>query len=394
MNKKISILVAVFILWGSSFVLIGDSPQSDKGKLAERLVTQCANVKEGDLVYIGGGLREKELLEDLAVQVRKVGAVPVLTFGSDRLTRLMYTEVPDKYLFQPPDKYMKLFSLFNAGISIDFNEDSKLLADIPRERIVAAGKADVPLNEMLYKQSVKRVSIGNGLYPTDELARLFGISREKLSQIFWSGVNVDYDRLQITADAVKKFVSSGKSIRITNPNGTDLKLNISGRTVLTSDGIISEADLKQGGAACFVWLPAGEVYVPPAAGSANGKFFVDHEFFEGQEIKGMSVEFKDGKLVSLTAQSGLESLKAMYDAADPGKEQLGVVDIGLNPNVRLVPGSRMLSYVAEGVVSVWIGNDAWAGGSNFSTFNASMTLPGCTVEVDGKVLVKDGKLVL
>ena len=394
MDKRIAVLVAVFVIGGSLFCFIGDFPQGDKDKLAERLVTQCANVKEGDLVYIGGGLREKELLEDLAVEVRKAGAFPVLTFGSDRLNRLMYTEVPDKYLFQSSEPYLKLFSLFNAGISIDFNEDSKLLADIPRERIAAAGKADVPINEMLYKRSVKRVSIGNGLYPTDELAGLFGISKEKLAEIFWNGVNVDYGKLQLTADAVKKVVSSGKNVRVTSPNGTDLKLNISGRTVVTSDGTISEADIKQGGAACFIWLPAGEVYILPAAGSANGKVYVDHEFYEGQEIKGMTLEFRGGKLVSMTAQSGLEPLKAAFDAAELGKDQLAVVDIGLNPNIHIVPNSRMLSYVAEGMISVWLGNDSWAGGNNFSSFNPGMTLPSCTVEVDGKVLVKDGKLVL
>jgi hypothetical protein len=39
-----------------------------------------------------------------------------------------------------------------------------------------------------------------------------------------------------------------------------------------------------------------------------------------------------------------------------------------------------------------MGNNQWAGGSNTSNFGVFPFLPGSTLEVDGKAIVKDGKL--
>jgi hypothetical protein len=47
---------------------------------------------------------------------------------------------------------------------------------------------------------------------------------------------------------------------------------------------------------------------------------------------------------------------ALYDAAGPGRDVFGFVDIGLNPNVRLAPGSRMVAWMPEGMVTVGIGD--------------------------------------
>ena len=70
-------------------------------------------------------------------------------------------------------------------------------------------------------------------------------------------------------------MSEGKEIHLTNANGTDLKASIEKRTVMVSDGVISDAKRKEGGAACWTYLPAGEVYVSTAAGTAEGRVVVD-----------------------------------------------------------------------------------------------------------------------
>src|SRR2546421_11729608 len=53
--------------------------------IANRVVTQVAGVKEGDVVFIGGSPRDMELLEDLAIDSRKVGAFSLLPAGTDCL---------------------------------------------------------------------------------------------------------------------------------------------------------------------------------------------------------------------------------------------------------------------------------------------------------------------
>src|SRR5262249_38752744 len=66
----------------------------DAEAIANRLTTQVTGIKEGDVVFIDGGVRDLELLEDLVTDTRKVGAFPLLTIRSDRMAKKYFEEVP------------------------------------------------------------------------------------------------------------------------------------------------------------------------------------------------------------------------------------------------------------------------------------------------------------
>jgi hypothetical protein len=42
--------------------------------------------------------------------------------------------------------------------------------------------------------------------------------------------------------------------------------------------------------------------------------------------------------------------------------------VGINPKVRLSPDSKVRTYIPAGMVTVSLGNNAWAGGSNDTNF--------------------------
>ena len=364
----------------------------DYEALAQKLVNQCANIQEGDLVAIYGGVRDFELLENIAVNVRKLGAFPLVTVGSDRMTRRMYDDVPPKYDSQVPEFNLKLAQIINASIGVAFNETIGFLEGVPAERRAVVGEAFAPVNDLMLDRNVRQVYLGNELYPISDRAKMYGLSMEQLSKIFWDGVNVDYSLLQSAGESLKSSLLSGKEIHITNPNGTDLNVKIEARPIYITDGMISDDEIQMGGAACQVWLPAGEVFLAPVPGTAEGKIVVDRQFYEGKEIEELTLTFKAGKLTSMTAKSGLEPLKEMYDASGSRKDEFAIINIGMNPNVRTIPGSRMVAWMATGMITVGIGNNLWAGGENNSNFALYNFLPGSTLKVDGKVLVEDGEL--
>jgi leucyl aminopeptidase (aminopeptidase T) len=364
--------------------------QVDKEVLARKLVNQCALIHEGEFVGISGGIRDFELLEDLVINVRKAGAFPILFIGSDRISRRSYTDVPAKYDSQIPELDLKLVNLLTADIAVEYGEKPDLLADIPPERMMTRGKAYDTVYNVVRKRNMKGVNLGNGLYPTEARAKEFGLTLAELSDIFWKGVNTDYSRLEESGAALKAKLSAGKEIHITNPNGTDIKMSIENRPVFVSDGVLHEKELTRGYAGSQVFLPAGEVYLTPVSGTAEGKVVVDLNFYQGKEIKGTTLVFKEGKMVSMTAESGLEPMKKMYDAAESGKEEFSFIDIGINPDVQIKPGSKMVSYIPAGMFTMGIGNNTWAGGENKNTFGFDFHIPGCTVVMDGKTLVKDG----
>jgi aminopeptidase len=365
----------------------------DSEAIANRILTQVAGVKEGDIVFINGGVRDFELLENLVTDSRKAGAFPLLTVSSDRMAKKYYEKVPEKYDTQNPDLGLKLATLPTVSVSVDSNEAEDVLAGVSPTRLANVGKTQQPVGELFQKRNVRQVEIGNGLYPTAWRAKQFGISTEALTKTFWDAVNSDYAAVQATGEKVKATVSAGKELRITSPEGTDLKVKVEGRPWFVSDGIISADDVQKAGPAVAVYLPAGEVYTTPVAGSAEGKIVIAQSFFRGKEINNVAIIIVGGKVTSITGSGpGFEEWKKAYDAVtDPGKDLVSFIDFGINPNLKIWPASKVGNWVQAGMVTIGTGNNLWAGGDNKAGFDVGDHLPGCTVTLDGKTIIEKGE---
>lgn len=365
----------------------------DTKAVADRIVTQVAGVKEGDIVFINGGARDMELLENLAINSRKVGAFNLLTVSSDRMAKKYYEEVPEKYDTQNPDLGLKLATVPTVAITIDSNESEDVLTGVSPTRLANVGKTQQPVGELYQKRNVRQVEVGNGLYPTAWRAKQLGIAQDALAKTFWEAVNTDYAGVAATGEKVKTMLSADKELQITSPEGTDLKLKIEGRPFFVSDGVISAEDMQKGGPAVSVYLPAGEVYTTPVAGSAEGKIVIPLGFFRGKEINNRTIIIVSGKVTSITGSGpGFEDWKKDYDAvADPGKDMFSFIDFGINPNLKIWPASKIGNWVQAGMVTIGTGNNLWAGGDNKAGFDVGGHLGGCTVTLDGKTIIEKGE---
>ena len=371
-----------------------DAPKTtastDLKSLAAKVVNQSAAVKEGEIVFVNGSARDMELLENIVIEVRKVGGHPLLSLESEKMTKSSFSEVPEKYDTQEPKLGMALSKMANVSINVDGGATENLLADIPPARIAARAKANAPVGEEFRKNKVRNVNIGNDLYPTEWRAKRFDMAVDAFAKLFWEGVNIDYTGLQATGEKARAALA-GKEMEITHPNGTSLKVSLDSKPAYISDGIISADDVANG--ALDVYLPAGEAAVITAAGSGTGKFVIEKDYFQGKEMHNVVLNFENGKLTSMTGEGdGFAAMKASYDAFGEGKDLLSYVDIGINPNYTLSPASKLGNWVSAGMVSVGTGNNTWAGGTNNSTGAVGGHLAGCTVKVDGKVVVENGVL--
>ena len=219
------------------------------------------------------------------------------------------------------------------------------------------------------------------------------MSLDDLTKTFWDGVNTDYATVQTRGEQVKGALAAGNELHITNPNGTDLKLKVQGRPVLVSDGIISPEDVQKGGAAVSVYLPAGEVFCAPVAGSAEGKVVHTLDYYNGKEVDNLTLTIAGGKVTAMTGTGpGFDQLKADYDAAGEGKDVLSFVDLGINPNVKLPASSKLGNWVPAGSITVGVGNNQWAGGDDKSPYEYVIFLPGSTVTLDDKTIIESGQL--
>jgi aminopeptidase len=363
--------------------------------LAKQLVNKVAQVKEGDIVQISGQSRDEELLESLSVECAKLGADTVVTLNpTDKTTRRLFTDVPEKFDKRMPQMAMKMAETVTVMFSVE-RSDSLASEGLPPERIQARAAAAQSIQDKLLARNVRQVYIGNGLYPSEARAKELGLSKDELTAMFRAGLAVDYDALCKSADKVKAALG-GKQVKLVSPNGTDFTMGIEKQPVLASDGVITDEKTKAGGAACMVWLPAGEVYVRPMPNTATGKVVVPRSLYEGMEIADLTLTIAKGKLTEMTAKPGpgFDRLQAMYKAAPAGKDQVGVVDVGVNSAVKFPAKAKDVSFMAAGTVTIFIGGDAWAGGDNKCPFGISAFIRDGTLTVDGKELVKDGDLQL
>ena len=365
---------------------------TDLKQLAERIVNQSAGVKEGEIVLVSGAARDNELVENIVIEIQKVGGHALVDTSNEKLAKRSYTEVPEKFDSKEPKLAMALAKMVNVTINVDSQESEALFADVPAERRAARAKAGAPVQREFIKNKVRSVSIGNDLYPTEWRAKRFEMPVDAFGKLFWEGVNIDYTGLQATGEKARTALT-GKEMEITHPNGTSLKVSLDSRPAYISDGIISADDVAKGNFDAY--LPAGEAAVITAANSGTGKFIIEKQFYQGKEVNKLTLNFENGKLTSFTGEGpGFAALEADYKLAGEGKDLLSFIDIGINPSYTLAPSSKLGNWVSAGMVTVGSGNNAWAGGTNGATGGVAGHLAGCTVKVDGKTIVDAGALKL
>lgn len=365
----------------------------DYDALAERVISESAAVREGELVQVQGTVADRPLMEALAIAVRRRGAFPLLTLTSSKLGRDMYLRVPEKYDAQPPKFELGLAEIISVLIDL-VPESDEFHSGVPPERIARLFEGRTGLHLRLHQRRIRHITIGNESYPSRARAEHWGIPYEKLERNYWGGLNTDSAVITARATWMREKLAHARLVEVTNPNGTHVTMNLAGRKILINDGLMTAEKMAAGGGALETWLPAGELLTTPVIGSVNGTIVVDRMLFQDTRVEGLRVELVDGKLTKLTAKAGLDGIKRYYDAGGPGKEQFSALDIGLNPNVEYVPEAWLNSSVAAGMILLGVGSNAWAGGENEVSLGILLYVPGSTLLVDGEPLIADGVLKL
>lgn len=206
--KRARVIVAVSAVLLASLVgqARGQSSAPDTDAIARMMVAN-ARIEEGEKVVIRGPVDEIQLLENLAVEVRKVGAFPHITVYSDRLTERMSADVPASFDTQTDAFELALMDMVDASLFVTPDSDPDLLADVPPERLAAWWAAFQPIDERIRERSIRFVELGNRLFPTQWRAEEAGMSQEALASVFWAGVEIDYDELERTG---KQSVSASE----------------------------------------------------------------------------------------------------------------------------------------------------------------------------------------
>jgi aminopeptidase len=355
--------------------------------LAKKIVNKCMRIKEDEVVMLGGGVYNMDLLEAIAVNIRKVGAWPFLRVTTDSMYKRSISDIPIKYLKKEPKYLTKWLDDIDANIGIDPFMDPASLSTLSEKRLGLSRQAGRKLNDKFTKLGIRWTAIG---YPTKERAKMFGIPFSQFWDMFWDAMNVNYDAMYKRGAKVAKALRGKKEVHISSDKGTDLTFKITGRKPLIDDGVVSATDIRNKDVGNN--LPCGEVFLAPVETSAKGRAVFDLAFHRGNKITDIDVDFTRGKLSRIKAKKNEKLLKEVIANSQGQKDRIGEFGIGINPKVKKAIGYTITDEKITGTIHIAVGENRSYGGKNEATLHWDFVMMRPTVEVDGKTIMKSGKL--
>lgn len=184
------------------------------------------------------------------------------------------------------------------------------------------------------------------------VASMPGITVEMLER----GLATDYSQIAEKSTKLAQDLSKGRKITITGKNGTKLTAVIDGREGLADTGILSQPG-------SFGNLPAGEAYIAPIEGTAEGTIVCDGSIAQLGciEEEPVIIEVKEGKLVSASGQEKAAELLRLLDSAGELGRGVAEIGIGTNPAAR-ISGNILEDEKVSGTVHVAFGDSSGIGG--------------------------------
>jgi len=394
MRGKISIFLMVgFLMILFSLPEVTQAGEEKFEDLAHKIINTSINIKPGDVVVVYGGKHTISLMEALTIEAQKAGGFVWMFLNSDRVLRSYWVNMPEKFLGQEPAYLTEWLKKIDIWIGLPLAEHPKaVFGDVPEERSAKAAKAGQIIWDMINESGVRYFGIS---YPTKEQAAIYKIDFSTFEKMHWAAVNADYKQISEKGNKLKKMLQGAKVVKVTSSNGTNFTFSVGERPIFVDDGIITEEEAKEKlYYSRWASLPSGYVDFAPIETSVNGKVVVPKTLCNYEPLTGVSFEFKNGKLENFKAEKGAKCFEETLAPYTGPKDMFGYFSIGLNPALKVIEdGGDYRPDSAAGMVWIGIGNNESYGGNNKTQGSFDFPIVKATVEVDGKVIIKDGQLV-
>jgi aminopeptidase len=351
-------------------------------RAARRIVSECANVRAGEHVYIEGRLDAAEYLELLAFECESLGATAFVAPRSDALLHRRLTELTPEWLETTSRVQLEAVRAADLIVVVRMEHGEPMLfADVSPEREMAAVRSRKPLFDLFFDGT--RRWIGTD-FPTPGQAAAFGLEYATFADMFWRSLDVDYGELQRKADALAAVLDGAERVRITSPKGTDLTLGIAGRPLDKDVGVVgAETALSN--------LPAGEVCLAPLEDQADGTVVFDLAFSDGRRVEDLEVRLAAGRATLVGAAREFAYVQHIVAASGTGADVIGELGIGINPAVGEPCGYTLTDEKILGTVHLALGDNEMLGGSNPCTLHWDMMVLEPTLEVEGRTVLSRGE---
>ena len=237
----------------------------------------------------------------------------------------------------------------------------------------------IPTSRSLTHTDARRKACANGARG----ATLPGITEDSMKRT----LRADYRKIEERTLRVAGLVTGKSTARVTTKLGTDITMSIKGRTCHEDTGIVTTPGT-------FSNLPAGEAYLAPVEGTANGKMVIDGSCAGvGVVSDPITIEVADGFATKITGGRAAEELLGLVSQF--GKEARNIAELGIGTNdAARLTGSILEDEKVMGTVHIALGDNISMGGKVSVPSHLDLIIKAPTLTIDGKELIKDGRLLV
>jgi aminopeptidase len=360
-------------------------------KLADVLVNYSVRIQRDDLVRLSGSPTARPLLVALYRAVLQAGGHPHVEMLPDECAELKLRLGSEEQLRFEDPLAMYMVERIDASISVGATENTKALSGTDPKRQAMVGQA----RKKQMARFLERAALGelHWVYtqlPCQAAAQEAQMSLEDYEDFVFRAGRLDEENpaaawrdFSRQQQLVVDYLNEVEELRLTTPQGTDLRLSVAGRAWLNCDGHEN--------------FPDGEVFTGPVEDATEG--VVCYSFpavYGGREVNGIRLEFRQGRVVEASATQGEEFLVAMLDQ-DPGARVLGEIALGTNYSVQRFTKNTLFDEKIGGTFHAALGAAyPETGGLNQSALHWDMVCDlrqgGC-VYANGTLISEKGRFL-
>ncbi|MGD0257766.1 MAG: aminopeptidase [Thermoplasmata archaeon] len=322
-------------------------------------------------------------------EARRRGAQPILHYEDESSYWTAIEEGRAKLLGTPADHEMA--ALAEADVYIYFWGPENLarrwkMNEKAQEQATAFNSR---WYEIARKNGLRGARMGIAR-ATPQNAKAFGVSYPAWRAELFAASTRDIRPLVRQSDRLRKVLEKGGSAHLTHPNGTDLEFALAQRPMRESLGRVTPAEMKtQFGMMASV--PEALVYISVDESTAEGTVVANRPTRQGATPReGGRWVLHGGHLREVTYRAGARAFHAAYDGAPAGRDRPALLEIGLDPSIRVSP---LLEESELGAVSFGVGGNAGYGGKTRVPFLEWLTVGGAELSIDGRRIVRAGRVV-
>jgi len=352
---------------------------------AKLLIEYSLKVKKNEQIGIYGTIEASPLIEQLYIELLKLGAYPFPRIALNNQSELLFKYGSEEQLMYLPEITVFETKKLSGEINLLSSPNTKSLTNVDAGRQASFRKARKPLSDIVLKKDRWILA----LYPTDGYAQDAEMSLSEFEDFVADAVKIkfknpiaEWRKVENYQNKIVARLKNSDSVRILGER-TDLTLSVKNRKFINSCGVYN--------------MPSGEVFTSPIENSAEGHIY--YEFpacTSGNEVSGVYLEFKNGKVIKATAEKNETFLIKMLEI-DKGAKFLGEFAFGLNYGIQKFTKNILFDEKIGGTIHLALGNSyPETGGQNKSALHWDMIKDLRSigeVRINGKTVLKKGRFI-